>query len=208
MENRGVMTYCLTKDNYIGGVWSDHIELGINKKVLFPICQKQGHTTSGRVKKVPYEDIILESSNFKDIRKKLKELSRESLLKFLNFKNIVLNISSITYYGLQFNFDYKIEKRLSRVLKVYNLKLVHLKQHDAYVLLDTKDISKNKNIEIQSLCIHTGEVIGRQGRNINQIKEELGIRNISVKSLSFDEFEPIKKEFQELLEKLETYLKD
>lgn len=199
-------TYCLTKDLFVGGVWSDHIEIGIEKKVLFPLCSKLGHPVSGRVKKVTYEDIIYESSDFKDIRKKLKELDRENLLKFLNFKNIVLSIASITYYNLQFNFDYKVEKKLSRVLKVYGLKLVHLKQHDAYVILDINELNQKKNIEIQSLCIHTGKVIGRQGQNITKVKEELEVKNISVKSLSFDEFEPIKKEFTKLLGKLEIYL--
>jgi len=198
--------FCLTKDLSIGGVWSDHIEIGIEKKVLYPLCSKLGHPTSGRVKKVAYEDIVLESSNFKDIRKKLKELNRENLLKFFNFKNIVLSISSITYYNLQFSFNNEVEKKLSRVLKVYGLKLVHLKQHDAYVLLDINELNQKKNIEIKSLCIHTGEIIGRQGRNITKVKEELGLKNISVKSLSFEDYEPIKKEFTELLRKLEIYL--
>ena len=204
MKNTGVVTYCLTKDGFFGMIVERYSDSQNKLKVLV----LKGGLTTGKAKVINPDDIYCQDTNLIVVKNKAKQLRREKFSQFSKFQNIVLNISSITYYGLQFNFDYKVEKKLSRVLKVYNLRLVHLKQHDAYVLLDTKDISKNKNIEIQSLCIHTGEVIGRQGRNINQIKEELGIRNISVRSLSFDEFEPIKKEFQELLEKLETYLKD
>lgn len=198
MENKELTTYCLTKDGYIGILRKVSIE-GVTFLPIHKFNMRE------HIKKVSPDDIYFQDTNLSLVRNKAKQLRREKLNQFLKFQNIVLDISNITYFNFGTFLSHRLNKKISRVLKFNNLSLVHLGNLDSYVILDLSK-SKNKNIEIKSTSYGIQHIIGRKGNNISKIKENIGVRNISVTELSYEEFEVIKKDFVNLLNELKLYL--
>ena len=192
-------TYILTKDG-ITGLARTINEDGIT---FNPIYREDVFNI---VRKTKLDDLYCQDTNLVIIRSKAKQLRREIYEELTKYQNIVFDFNNILYFNGFNIYSYSnILNKLSKILKVYNLSFVHLKNLDAYVILDLEK-AKNKNIEIKSTSFGIPHIIGRRGSNINEIKEKIGVKNISIKEMEYEEFDLKKEEIIKLLKNLRFFL--